>query len=145
ADSKATSNRVKLTLTFSPTQSLEMIECALLIRSSHGTRGQSNVDQEKLDHHTSSFDSLYAIVKGLAGEQKLVIDSMSRQIDFGVCRIGQTYTKTMVLSNPGNIRVDYHLGPDLDQDEMWKNYVPPAGQQSNTLASASSSTLPGLD
>ena len=74
---------------------------------------------------------MYGLVRGMAGDRRLEFDFDYRVIEFGLCRVGGTFTRTVYISNPGNIALDFHIGyaiirnltdliryrPDMDDPE----------------------------
>ncbi len=84
----------KFTLTFSPTQALDQIECGVWVKS-------------------DKFAAIFGVVRGVAGTRELKLDSESRVIDFDTCRVGAVFSRTLWVSNAGNIPCAFEVGPDL--------------------------------
>lgn len=69
--------------------------------------------------HTQ-FPPLVGHIKGLAGRRKLELTSPRRVIDFGVCGVGDVFTQTIELTNPGNIEYEFSIEPD-SSDPYWQS------------------------
>ena len=67
------------------------------------------------------FSTVTGIVKGTGGRAIITVDMTSSTIDFGLCRIGRTYTKEVVLFNNGNYSCEYWLRPE-PPDGDWDRY-----------------------
>ena len=67
------------------------------------------------------FQSFEGIIHGIGGRALLKLENPLRTLDFGVCRINRKYVKEMILSNCGNLELQYHLRP-IPDDRNWEVY-----------------------
>ncbi|KAI9346790.1 hypothetical protein DFJ73DRAFT_466369 [Zopfochytrium polystomum] len=58
------------------------------------------------------FRELTAGISGIGGRAILSIDSPLRLVDFGTCRCNRIFRKSLMLSNRGNLGVQYHVRPE---------------------------------
>ncbi|KAJ1562457.1 hypothetical protein HK405_011863, partial [Cladochytrium tenue] len=57
------------------------------------------------------YREIISSIKGVGGRAILQINSPVRTIDFGTCRMGSTFRKSLVVSNLGNLGVAYSVSP----------------------------------